>query len=234
MHPKCISIFILGTLACAITNSGANLEYKTRIFGTVTDENGSRVSNASVVIQGSSQHWKVRTAEDGTYETTVEPGRLTMELTHIGFCPWRRPSFIANSADSVQFDFRLVKCARTHRMATAGKSVTGESEDYSGPYRNESFGADLPEELEALFWFGQKAKSAGKCTFRASDDRKGLPAVFMFNWITIYAESIQYDLQKHEVVAVGNVTFDDGRYSQSGMKLTMKLGSPSPKPTWLN
>lgn len=97
------------------------------IAGTVTDQSGAVIPNATVTItnMGTEQRTKLETKGDGVFTAPALPfGNYVVSVTAAGFATTTTKSFALNVGATVRVDLKLSVATATQNVTVTGTSVT--------------------------------------------------------------------------------------------------------------
>jgi hypothetical protein len=129
---KHISVLLMLTFAHAFGSTAVLLAQTGQIVGRVTDENGSPLRYANVVIVGT-KHGAM-TLKNGSYFIHAVPaGRYSVRVMNYGYSPTEKPDITVKLGDMIELDFKLKK-ALSDSTIVSEPVYLGTLEDKTGRF----------------------------------------------------------------------------------------------------
>lgn len=251
MKIKIWTISVLLSVISAITfatSSGQSFTSKqtVQLSGTVVDMNESRVSGATVTVEGEGLTRGVATSEDGTYKIELPVGTYRIKVTRPGFCPARRAPFDALSSASIILNFTLIPCPIVNEITIKNDQYVGEKDRYKDPFKEEIFPLVHPTgtPLELLVRYGSREEDRNIVGYRGAvvayeaqadtptgSVRRGkyLGVTISYNLLTIRADEVRLDPTTFRLEAEGNVVVEDGKRCDKGRRVVADLKTDEPR-----
>lgn len=217
-----------------------------QLSGTVVDMNNSRVSGATVTVEGEGLKRAVATAEDGTYKIELPVGTYRIKTARTGFCPDRRAPFRALSSTSIILNFTLIPCSIVNDITIKNGQYVGETDRYKDPFKEEVFplvhAAGAP--LELLVRYGSRQQDQNIIEYRGAvvgyDEHADTPAgsvrrdkylgvTISYDLLTIRADKVRLDQTTFRIEAEGNVVVEDGKRCVQAKRVVADLKTAEPR-----
>ena len=201
-----------------------------KLIGTISDINGSRVSNANVTIKGKEMVRTEKASEDGEYEFVLSPGVYQIEVGKAGFCTARRAPFIITSTTDARLNFTLASCPIVNSISIKNNKYEGETDYYQLPFKEEILPIIInKQKMSVLFQFNERSVEKNTIKYKGIKDGNSFSKVMVsFNLLTILANEIIYDKSDNSIKANGDVTIDDGKKSIHVESIEIKITSIEP------
>jgi len=233
MKIKIRTISVLLSAISAMTFAASHDQSSTskqtaQLSGTVVDMNKSRVSGATVTVDGEGLTRAVATSEDGTYKIELPAGTYRIKVTRPGFCPARRASLRALSSARVIVNFILIPCPIVNEITIKNDQYVGEKDRYKDPFKEEVFPLVHPSgaPLELLVRYGSRQGNQNLVEYGGTvvpyeehaDTQTGsvrrekyLGVTISYDSLTILADKVRLDPKAFRLEAEGNVVVEDGK-----------------------
>jgi hypothetical protein len=217
-----------------------------QLSGTVQDMNESRVSGATITVEGKGLTQTVATSEDGTYKIELPVGTYRIKANRPGFCPAHRAPFRVLSSDSIILNFTLIPCPIVNELMIKNDRYVGERDRYKDPFKEEVFTVANPTgaPLELLVRYGSRQEDRNILEYRGTavpyehqaesaagsvHREKYLGVTISYNLLAIRADKVRLDPITFRLEAEGNVVIEDGKRCVEGKRVVVDLKRDEPR-----
>jgi Carboxypeptidase regulatory-like domain len=192
------------------------------VRGTVTDVSSAGISNAQLRFASNGHETIFRSISDGTYAAQLPAGVYTLRVKSPGFCDGRRAEFDARADAEIHFDFTLsVGAVADEHTVDAGGHDTQHDELICDD-KWEELPAPGTNGLKPLVNYGKREETDGSVRYSGHTDAHWqFPPVYMFDLLTIQANTLSYSTRDHSVVGTGSVMLLDGQRTKNGSRIEL-------------
>jgi hypothetical protein len=215
---SCVRLALLALVLASLcvstragTIQGGPAQSAAHIIGIVTDSDGGRIANVEIDFTGVQGRRRTTTTDKGSYTIDLAPGVYAAEIASSNFCRLRRGKFLATSTSEIKIDFQLWVCAS------------------DASYNFVELDSVKNTDLRPLVLYGSVRQAGDKQIFTGATMGRIYPVVFTFNLLTVEADELTYDRTEHVITARGNVSWQDGKASDSALQLSVKLDGLKPR-----
>ena len=206
-----VSIFFV---LCVSVSFPGQIQKDTALKGTITDQNGSVVSGAMVLIENvrTRRTYEVATNNVGQFEILVEAGVYVMTASKLGFCPQRRSAFEVGKTKSVSINISLFVCSIESVLIIGDPDGAAMRDRYAVPFKQDLVGVGGAESFgDVHIQYGEKTVLRSQTAYGPIrlDDESPAPVRLTYNNIQVYASSVK-SFSNNLFVADGNVIFENG------------------------
>jgi len=221
-----LGLLFISLICGARSIAGGDIQFQVR--GSVTNFLGGKIPGIPVIFTSGQQEYSVKTTESGAYSIRLAPGLYAVGVPKSSdFCATRRSNFVLERGQEIQIDFELFVCGivdTAERFDQRGLPVAVNMEEVYREHVGYNY-EELPEMsisgLKPLVEFGRRRERGAVEYTGIVQQGHYIRPVLTYNVWTLRANSILYDSTTQLVSAQGNVTWQDGKTTQSAKSMNI-------------